>query len=704
MLWSSATVRKSVVLVLACFCAFFGSVASARLVVPTYDELPVLAPLDRHMTACSRIGGYFTRQHYKIVNIDDAFADKVIDRFLSFLDYGRSLYTQSEVDSIYNNKDRILSALSKCDLRYPYYLYNDSLRKRYKKYSYFLEILKGNIDVSTNEGIAIDRSKSPFASSAAELQKIWSAEIKNDYINQILNDKTDKEAKQRLQRRYEAALSRLGQTESEDAFSVFENSFATAIDPHTNYLGPEASDNFNDDINLSLEGIGAVLTQEDEFTKINSLLPGSPAEKSKKLKAGDRIIGVRQQDGTYDDIIGWRLTEVVKKIKGPKGSEVTLEIERGEGANAKSFNVTLARDKIRLQDREAKGEVKTAVDGSKIGVLTISSFYSDLHLDVERELNKLSKKGVKAIVIDLRNNGGGLLPEAVSTTGLFINKGPVVLVRDVQGNEAPYEDMDESISYRGPLVVLINRLSASSSEIMAAALRDYGRAIVVGDTSFGKGTVQQNRPLNRLYDLAADDMGSIHYTIAKFYRINGGSTQLRGVSPDIKMPTLVDDKEFGERSEPNALGWDKISPTIYDQYLNLDAFIPSLRSNYDKRTKNNVEFKILKNEMDRYLKLKASNFITVNLQERKQIAENEEKIKLEEVNTRLKLMGKPQIAKLKDLPEDFEFDDPILNETVNIASDFAKQLGQAIPVSPKEKSSLSIFQRFSPPQNKTTNL
>ncbi len=696
--------RKSVVLVLACFCAFFGSVASARLVVPAYDELPELAPLDRHMTACSRIGGYFTRQHYKIVNIDDAFADKVIDRFLSFLDYGRSLYTQSEVDSIYNNRDRILSALSKCDLSYPYYLYNDSLRKRYKKYSYFLEILKGNIDVTTNEGIAIDRSKSSFASSVSELHKIWSAEIKNDYINQILNDKTDKEAKQRLQRRYEAALSRLGQTESEDAFSVFENSFATAIDPHTNYLGPEASDNFNDDINLSLEGIGAVLTQEDEFTKINSLLPGSPAEKSKKLKAGDRIIGVRQQDGTYDDIIGWRLTEVVKKIKGPKGSEVTLEIERGEGANAKSFNVTLARDKIRLQDREAKGEVKTALDGSKIGVLTISSFYSDLHLDAERELNKLSKKGVKAIVIDLRNNGGGLLPEAVSTTGLFINKGPVVLVRDVQGNEAPYEDMDESISYRGPLVVLINRLSASSSEIMAAALRDYGRAIVVGDTSFGKGTVQQNRPLNRLYDLSADDMGSIHYTIAKFYRINGGSTQLRGVSPDIKMPTLVDDKEFGERSEPNALEWDKISPTAYNQYLNLDAFIPSLKSNYNERIKNNVEFKILKNEMDRYLKLKDTNFITVNLQDRRKIAENEEKVKLEEVNTRLKLMGKPQIAKLKDLPEDFEFDDPILKETVNIASDFAKQLGHAVPVSTKEKSRLSIFQRFSPPQNKTTNL
>ncbi len=689
--------RKSLIFAIACILAGSSSVATAKLVVPTYEQLPNLAPLDRHQTVCSRIGGYFTRQHYKIINIDDAFADKVIERYLSFMDYNRSLYTKTEVDTIYHNRARIIKAINHCDLSYPYSLYNSALRKRFMKYEYFLEMLKGDIDVDTDESIAIDRSKSAYAHDAQSLHELWSAEIKNDYINQLLNDKTPEAAKERLKRRYEAALSRLGQTESEDAFSAFENAFATAIDPHTNYLGPEASDNFNDDMNLSLEGIGAVLMQDDEFTKINSVLPDSPAEKSKKLKAGDRITGVRQQDGTYDDIIGWRLSDVVKKIKGPKGSQVTLEIERGEGAAAKTFSVTLSRDKIRLQDREAKGEVKQAYDGTKIGVLTISSFYTDLHLDVERELNKLAKENVKGIVIDLRNNGGGLLPEAVSTTGLFINQGPVVLVRDVQGNEAPYEDIDPSISYSGPLVVLINRLSASSSEIMAAALRDYGRAIVVGDTSFGKGTVQQNRPLNRLYDLTSEDMGSIHYTIAKFYRINGGSTQLRGVSPDITLPTLVDDKEFGERSEPNALAWDKIAPATYDKYLNLEAFIPSLKQAYEKRALDNVEFKILKDEMTRYQKLKDSQYLPVNLHKRQEINDKEDKVKLLEVNTRLQIMGKPQIAKLKDLPEDFEFDDPLLNETLNITADFAKQLGSKPVATGSEQSQISIFQRFSPP-------
>ncbi len=691
--------RKFLALAVAC-CLIAGtgsSVAKTKFNVPAYEDLPVLTPENRHHPACSRISGYFTRQHYKVVSVDDNFADKVIERYLSYLDYGRSLFTKSEVDEIYKNRNNILDAVKYCELSYPYELFNSVMRKRYLKYSYFLEALKKDVDLNTDETVSFDRSKSPFAEDLRSLHKLWTVEIKNELINQLLSDKTLDEAKERLIRRYRAALARLGQTESEDAFSTFENAFATAIDPHTNYLGPEASESFNDDMNLSLEGIGAVLTQEDEYTKINSILPGSPAELSKKLKAGDRIVGVRQEDGSFDDITGWRLNEVVKKIKGPKGSSVTLDIERGEGVNAKSFNVTLVRDKIRLQDREAKGEVKNSLDGSKIGVLTISSFYTDLHKDVKRELNKLKKENVKAIVIDLRNNGGGLLPEAVNTTGLFINQGPVVLVRDVLGNESPYDDQDESISYSGPLVVLINRLSASSSEIMAAALRDYGRAILVGDTSFGKGTVQQNRPLNRLYDLASDNMGSVHYTIAKFYRINGGSTQLRGVSPDLQMPALVDDSEFGERTEPNALPWDKINPAEYETYLNLDNYIKRLNELYKLRIKDNVEFKILKDEMDRYLKLKNQKFITVNLEKRREISNKEDDIKLKEINVRLGIMGQKPIAKLKDLPEDFEFDDPILNETVNIASDFAKMSPEV--VSPNALNE-PFFMRFSPPQAK----
>ena len=268
-------------------------------------------------------------------------------------------------------------------------LYNEGLKQRFEKYTFFVKAVEGNLDVTTHEKVEYDRRKAPYLQTKEELQKMWLAEIKNEYVNQILNDKSPKEAKKRLKRRYEAALSKIAQTKSEDVFSTFENAFATAIDPHTSYLSPEDSENFNDDINLSLEGIGAVLTSEDEFTVINSLLPGSPAELTKKLKPKDKIVGVTQEDGSYEDIIGWRLNDVVKKIKGPKGSKVTLDIERdgSGGASSRTFQVTIVRDKIRLQDREAKGEVKE-VEGNKIGVITIKSFYTDLNQDIRREIDK----------------------------------------------------------------------------------------------------------------------------------------------------------------------------------------------------------------------------------------------------------------------------------------------------------------------------
>lgn len=487
-------------------------------------------------------------------------------------------------------------------------------------------------------------------------------------------------------------MRRISQYSSEDVFSAFENSFAAAIDPHTNYFGPVESENFNDDMNLSLEGIGAVLSQEDEYTVIVQIMPGSPAEKSKKLKPKDKIVAVKQEHGKFEDIIGWRLTEVVKKIKGKKGTKVVLEIERGEGAAAKTFNVELTRDKIRLQDKEAKSKVYTSYDGRKIGVITISSFYTDLSLNVKRELSKLESENVDGIIVDLRNNGGGLLPEAVYTTGLFIKDGPVVLVRDVNGNESAYDDTDASMLYKGPLVVLINRLSASSSEIMAAALQDYGRALIVGDTSYGKGTVQQSRPLTRLYDLIGADLGSIHYTIAKFYRINGGSTQLKGVTPDIAMPTLIDVTEFGEKTEPNALNWDKIAPSKYQKYSDPSFFVKDLMALHEKRISTDPVFKVIQSERDRYYKLKNSKTLTLNFEERKKMFDEDEKITLKNTNIRLKAMHKKEVKSVKDLPDDFEYDDPILQETVNITSDYSDMLNKAGAHEVEEKPLLLQYQ------------
>ena len=630
--------NKIIKVAVACALVGYALVSEAKLTVPSLEQMPVLSPEERHETSCSRIYNYFTRAHYKIVDVNDDFAKNVIGRLMNYLDMNHSLYTQSEVDSIYAHTKSILNGINKCELDYPYSLYNENIKKRYQKYKFMIDNVSENLDLNTNETIALDRTKAPFAKTEDDLKSLWEAELKNEFETQLLNGKTKAQAVERIKNRYIVAMRRISQYSSEDVFSAFENSFAAAIDPHTNYFGPVESENFNDDMNLSLEGIGAVLSQEDEYTVIVQIMPGSPAEKSKKLKPKDKIVAVKQEHGKFEDIIGWRLTEVVKKIKGKKGTKVVLEIERGEGAAAKTFNVELTRDKIRLQDKEAKSKVYTSYDGRKIGVITISSFYTDLSLNVKRELSKLESENVDGIIVDLRNNGGGLLPEAVYTTGLFIKDGPVVLVRDVNGNESAYDDTDASMLYKGPLVVLINRLSASSSEIMAAALQDYGRALIVGDTSYGKGTVQQSRPLTRLYDLIGADLGSIHYTIAKFYRINGGSTQLKGVTPDIAMPTLIDVTEFGEKTEPNALNWDKIAPSKYQKYSDPSFFVKDLMALHEKRISTDPVFKVIQSERDRYYKLKNSKTLTLNFEERKKMFDEDEKITLKNTNIRLKAM------------------------------------------------------------------
>lgn len=684
--------NKIIKVAVACALVGYALVSEAKLTVPSLEQMPVLSPEERHETSCSRIYNYFTRAHYKIVDVNDDFAKNIIDRLLNYLDMNHSLYTQSEVDSIYAHTKSILNGINKCELDYPYSLYNENIKKRYQKYKFMIDNVSENLDLNSNEAIALDRTKAPFAKTEDDLKSLWKAELKNEFETQLLNGKTKAQAVERIKNRYIVAMRRISQYSSEDVFSAFENSFAAAIDPHTNYFGPVESENFNDDMNLSLEGIGAVLSQEDEYTVIVQIMPGSPAEKSKKLKPKDKIVAVKQEHGKFEDIIGWRLTEVVKKIKGKKGTKVVLEIERGEGAAAKTFNVELTRDKIRLQDKEAKSKVYTSYDGRKIGVITISSFYTDLSLNVKRELSKLESDNVDGIIVDLRNNGGGLLPEAVYTTGLFIKDGPVVLVRDVNGNESAYDDTDASMLYKGPLVVLINRLSASSSEIMAAALQDYGRALIVGDTSYGKGTVQQSRPLTRLYDLIGADLGSIHYTIAKFYRINGGSTQLKGVTPDIAMPTLIDVTEFGEKTEPNALNWDKIAPSKYQKYSDPSFFVKDLMALHEKRISTDPVFKVIQSERDRYYKLKNSKTLTLNFEERKKMFDEDEKITLKNTNIRLKAMHKKEVKSVKDLPDDFEYDDPILQETVNITSDYSDMLNKAGAHEVEEKPLLLQYQ------------
>ncbi|MGL5309048.1 MAG: carboxy terminal-processing peptidase, partial [Plesiomonas shigelloides] len=428
----------------------------------------------------------------------------------------------------------------------------------------------------------------------------------------------------------------------------------------------------------SLEGIGAVLQADDDYTVIRSLVAGGPASSSKNIAVGDRIIGVGQEGKEMVDVIGWRLDDVVDLIKGPKGSKVRLQILPA-GKDSKAREVVLVRDKIRLEDRAAKASVKE-VNGQKIGVLEIPSFYVGLSEDVKARLQELRDQKVSGIVIDLRGNGGGALTEATALSGLFIPQGPVVQVRDSYGRIKVNADTDGVSYYDGPLTVLVDRFSASASEIFAAAMQDYGRALIVGEQTFGKGTVQQHRSLNHIYDLFDKPLGHVQYTIQKFYRINGGSTQHKGVIPDIVMPTGVDPADTGEAFEDNALPWDSIEPAPYDKSGTPTQFVPELTKQHQSRITKDPEFGYIQADIAQYKALKAKeNKISLNLAERQKENQEEDALRLKRVNERLARAGKPAVKTLDAIPKDYEDPDPYMDETVKITLDLAKDQAKAQP-------------------------
>lgn len=650
-------------------------VGLAQAVAPTIksSELPKLVQEEQHAIASRRIAAFFTHSHYKQIQLDDAFSQKVFALYLESLDYSRNLFLQSDVDGFDTYRRSLFSGLEKGDLSAVYYIFNQSIQRRYERLSYALSLLDKPFDFSQPDAYQFDRKDAPWPKNTTELDELWRQRVKYDALSLKLAGKNDAEIKSLLTKRYQSAIKRLAQSESEDAFMTFENAFARSIDPHTSYLSPREADRFNSEMNLSLEGIGAVLQADDDFTVVRSLVPGGPADKSKLLKPEDKITGVAQDDGKMQDIIGWRLDEVVDLIKGPKGTKVRLEIQRGEGAARLLQVVELQRDAVRLEDRAAKSSVMMA-EGKKIGVINIRSFYNNLHQDVIKELEKLNKQKVDGILIDLRDNGGGALSEATDLTGLFIKSGPVVQVRDSIGRVATEEDTDGKSYYTGPLTILINRYSASASEIFSAALSDYGRALVVGDTSFGKGTVQQNRPLKKIYDFYDKELGNVQYTIAKFYRINGGSTQHKGVVPDIRFPALSDSSEIGESVEPNALPWDKIEAADYQPVGQFTKLLPSLQKRHDERIAQEPEFRYVLEDIAWYQQEKQKKTISLNEAERIRERDDLDAKSLQRTNERLVRMGKPKVNKLSDVPTEIEFPDGYLQEAANITADLAQAL------------------------------
>ena len=647
-------------------------VNSSFAVEPQIKEnaLVIPKPNDQHSISTKRVTARLTQSHYEKFKLDDEFASKIFNRYIDFLDPAHNTFLQSDVEEMrakYGTKldDQLYAG----ELGAAFDMYDLMTKRRYERYKYALSLLDKEPDLKANDQIEVERDKAPFPKTTAEADKLWEERVKNDIINLYLKEKKWPEIKKTLVKRYDLAIKRLTQIKADDILQTYLNAFAREIDPHTSYLSPRAAKAFQESMNLSLEGIGATLSMEDDITSIRSLVPGAPAARSKKISVGDKIVGVGQgEKGEIEDVIGWRLDDVVDKIKGKKGSIVRLEIEPEKGGKTKIISLT--RDKVRIEDSAAKLSMDK-VDGKNIAVIKIPSFYIGLTSDVRTLLAQMKEKKADALIIDLRENGGGSLTEVIELSGLFIKEGPVVQVRDAFNRIKVHEDpeADKSI-YDGKLMVMINRHSASASEIFAAAMQDYNRAIIVGQQTFGKGTVQQSRSLNFVYDLDKDPLGYIQYTIQKFYRINGGSTQLKGVNADIKFPEIINAAKTGESFEDNALPWDKIPAASYQEAGHARDAVETLTQKHEERVAKNPEFIVVNEDIAIRKDRDERKFMSLNLAERKKENKTDEDRRLKNLNERFKREGKKPLKDIDALPKDYEAPDFYLKETEQMMVDW----------------------------------
>ncbi len=542
-----------------------------------------LQPKSRQEKTTQVINKVLERFHYRKVNLDDAFADQIFVAYFKSLDPNRSFFLRSEVDRYKREFKHLDDDLKrgKVDLGFEVFrLYRQRVDERV---AYAISLLDKGFDFDQDEEYRFDRAKAEWASGTAELDDIWRKRVKNDWLGLRLAKKNDSEIKKLLRERYEGLARRVRQFDSDDVYQTFVNAYIETLEPHTSYMSPSTAENFDISMRLSLEGIGAVLKSEADYTEVQRTIPGGPARLSGMIHAGDRILGVAQgSDGTMEDVVGWRLQDVVDKIRGPKDSVVRLLIlPKSAGNDGSTRTVSLVRNEIKLEDQAAKAYLVSDLPqatGIRIGVLEVPGFYRDFRAesdgdknfrsttrDVQKLIDDLKRQGVDGILVDLRGNGGGSLTEATDLTGLFIDQGPVVQVKDSLGKVEVEQDPDPGLAYDGPLAVLVDRNSASASEIFAAAMQDYGRAIIIGEPTFGKGTVQTLIDLNRYVPGNGQDLGRLRLTMAEFYRISGGSTQLRGVEPDILFPTAPQGAEHGERSLDNPLPWNSIHPARYSK-------------------------------------------------------------------------------------------------------------------------------------------
>ncbi len=551
---------------------------------------------------------FLTNWHYKDVKLNDDLSSKILDQYIDTLDPNRSYFLQADIAGMEKWRLKLDDALRHDDLSAAFEIFNLYVLRVRNRINFARKLLDQPFDFTIDEKYQYDRTDADWISDIETMDEQWRKRVKNDWLRLKLTDKEEDKIRETLNARFENLDRRISELNSDDVFQFFMNSVTLAVEPHTAYMSPRNSENFDISMKLSLEGIGALLQRENEYTSIARVIPGGPADKDGRLKVDDQVIGVAQgSKGKMVDVIGWRLDDVVDLIRGPKDSVVRLELLPADiGPDGPSKVIEIVRNEVKLEEQAAQSRIIEIPQGdevTKVGVIDLPVFYLDFvgraegkkdyrstTRDVRKLIAEMKDEGVEALVIDLRNNGGGSLFEATNLTGLFIDQGPVVQVRDSRGRIQLERDDDPGMAWDGPLAVLVNRYSASASEIFAAAIQDYQRGIIAGEPTYGKGTVQNLVNLDDYAPVDKKRLGELKLTMAQFFRVNGGSTQNRGVTPDIRFPSIGDASEYGESSLTNALPWTQIAASDYKAVNQVSSILPALSERFQQRLASNEEF------------------------------------------------------------------------------------------------------------------
>ena len=645
-------------------------------------------PTERHAKVARLVSSMFERSHYRQAPVNDPVSSLVLDRYLESIDGTRSYFLASDVAEFEKYRYELDDAVTSGKLDPAFAVFNRFQQRNRERMAHAIKLLDTEPDFTVDESFEFDREHAPWAKSASELDELWRKRVKNDALSLMLTDKAWPEVRDVLRKRYERVAKRAEQITADDVFENFMNSFAHVFDPHSSYFSPRNSEEYRIQMSLSYEGIGASLQSIDDYVTIMEILPGGSAQENGELKAQDRILAVGQgKDGKMVDVVGWRLDDVVELIRGPNGSFVRLQVQPANAPPGTQERVLmLPRKKITLEAQAAKKEIRKIQRGDKqlqVGVITVPSFYQDYNAraagddeyrsttrDVRRLLDEIKAEGgVDGLVLDLRENGGGHLSEAIGLVNLFVPKGPVVQLRETGGRVEVLESEESGVAYDGPLTILVDRFSASASEIFAAAMQDYGRGLVIGQETYGKGSVQNLYPLDR-YALGQDPgYGQLTVTIGMYYRVTGDSTQNRGVMPDVPLPSAISTEEVGESSRDGSLPWNRIRPADFRRQGAYVSLMPELQREHDARAAQDPNFQFALREIAAIDEMRSEKSVSLNLVKRKAEREARAQEQLARENARRTALGEPVLksaTEIKDPP------DAILAEAAQIAADLSQ--------------------------------